>query len=54
MLVVTSNFILTFSGTENNAAKKIIRYKFEKEGKNKMDYLSFLNGNQGLVGKILK
>ena len=35
MLVVTSKFILTFSGTENNAAKKIIRYKFEKKGKNK-------------------
>ena len=35
MLVVTSKFILTFSWTENNAAKKIIRYKFEKKGKNK-------------------
>lgn len=26
----------------------------QKEGKKKMDYKSFLNGNQGLLGKILK
>ena len=25
----------------------------QKEGKNKMDYKSFLNGNQGLLGKRL-
>ena len=26
----------------------------QKEGKKRMDYKSFLNGNQGLLGKILK
>ena len=33
---------------------QIALLELQKEGKNKMDYLSFLNGNQGLVGKILK
>ncbi|MCH5171698.1 MAG: methionyl-tRNA formyltransferase [Erysipelotrichales bacterium] len=28
--------------------------ELQKEGKNKMDYRSFINGNQNLVGKILK
>lgn len=27
--------------------------ELQKEGKNKMDYKSFLNGNQGLLGKII-
>ena len=26
----------------------------QKEGKKRMDYKSFLNGNQGLLGKVLK
>lgn len=26
----------------------------QKEGKNRMDYKSFVNGNQGIVGKVLK
>lgn len=33
---------------------QIALLELQKEGKNKMDYSSFLNGNQGLVGKILK
>ena len=28
--------------------------ELQKEGKKRMDYKSFLNGNQGLLGKILK
>ena len=28
--------------------------ELQKEGKNRMDYKSFLNGNQGLLGKVLK
>lgn len=27
--------------------------EIQKEGKNRMDYKSFINGNQGLVGKVL-
>ena len=27
--------------------------ELQKEGKKRMDYKSFINGNQGLIGKIL-
>lgn len=33
---------------------QIALLELQKEGKNKMDYLAFLNGNQGLKGKVLK
>lgn len=33
---------------------QIALQELQKEGKKRMDYKSFLNGNQGLLGKILK
>ncbi len=36
----------------NNGIVSIL--ELQKEGKNRMDYKSFLNGNQGLLGKYLK
>ena len=33
---------------------QIALLELQKEGKNKMDYLAFLNGNQGLKEKVLK
>lgn len=61
---VVNNNVKTQVGEIVEASKKglimqakdgqIALLELQKEGKNKMDYLSFLNGNQGLVGKILK
>ncbi len=61
---VVNNIVKTQVGEIIEASKKglimqakdgqIALLELQKEGKNKMDYLSFLNGNQGLVGKILK
>lgn len=33
---------------------QIALLELQKEGKNKMDYKAFINGNQNLVGKVLK
>lgn len=33
---------------------QIVLLELQKEGKNKMDYKAFINGNQNLVGKVLK
>ena len=43
------------SGLEVQLSNGVISIlELQKEGKNRMDYKSFLNGNQGLLGKILK